>query len=750
MHRFPRHALVALFAVVLIAPAARSADPSPKLVRTWQGIPGLERTPKGRLFVCWFSGGPKEPSPENTVLLARSDDQGHTFTAPVAMARPIGVNRAFDPALWIDPQGKLWYLFNRGNKDTAQHAVYARVCAAPDASEPTWSDEFYVGYKETPFAFRINKPTVLSTGEWVMPVTHAAEPIYDWHGGGKHLHGVGISTDQGRSWQLHGALTAPSWALENMIVQLRDGRLWMLIRTGAGVLWQSHSADRGRTWSPATATTIPNPGSRFFIRRLRSGNLLLVNHYKFKGRSHLTARLSTDDGQTWNEGLLLDERANVSYPDGAQAADGLIWIVYDRDRQGAGEILLTTFREDDVVAGKNISGQVRLKQVVSRLDKWTPTTASTPRLLSPDWNPQQAADRVLARLVNVSAPQVKGAHDSQFVIVDGRAYVVSIANDVRPGENPEWDFCYAALSIVDLKSLRVEKRIVMAKSGQAYANETLPAGACFVPRILRRDAHTLRCYFSSEAPKARQSQVWFIDFDLRRAAFENRIQRVKLKTAEGTFDLQPAAFYADAAAHGLRRPAKDYGVYVFDPFKPFGGKTYAVLNNYPIGQNALAILNAGMDTFELLGHYNEPEALKLTESAVNRLPDGRWLAICRQDGGNRNYAFTESPDGRTWTTAQFQPIVPNGTNSKPTFDRFHDVYYLGWQEATRVNNVSRSVFNVDVSADGVHWERKYRFATDHSFQYPTFVEYQGTVYVSVTQGDSAPDRKERIMFGKLE
>jgi hypothetical protein len=30
----------------------------------------------------------------------------------------------------------------------------------------------------------------------------------------------------------------------------------------------------------------------------------------------------------------------------------LIWIVYDRDRQGAGEILLATFREEDVVAGK--------------------------------------------------------------------------------------------------------------------------------------------------------------------------------------------------------------------------------------------------------------------------------------------------------------------------------------------------------------------------------------------------------------
>ena len=88
--------------------------------------------------------------------------------------------------------------------------------------------------------------------------------------------------------------------------------------------------------------------------------------------------------------------------------------------------------------------------------------------------------------------------------------------------------------------------------------------------------------------------------------------------------------------------------------------------------------------------------------------------------------------------------------TKATFDRFHGIYYLGWQEATRVNKVSRSVFNIDVSADCVRWERKYRFETEKSFQYPTFREHQGSVYLTVTPGDFSKDRKERIMFGKLE
>ena len=94
--------------------------------------------------------------------------------------------------------------------------------------------------------------------------------------------------------------------------------------------------------------------------------------------------------------------------------------------------------------------------------------------------------------------------------------------------------------------------------------------------------------------------------------------------------------------------------------------------------------------------------------------------------------------------------MQDGANSKPTFDRFNDVYYLGWQDKTRVDNVHRSVFNVDVSHDGKSWQRKYRFETTKSFQYPTFHEHNGSIWLAVTQGDSDPSRKERIMFGKLE
>ncbi len=725
----------------LVTACACAVEPFGVPHHTWQGIPGLERTAKGRVFSSWFTGGPKEPSPENIVLLCYSDDQTKTFTPPQIMAEPRNGTRCFDPTLWIDPKGRLWYIFNRGNKDTAVHDVHARVCDDPDATPPVFGPEFRVGY-EGPYAFRMNKPTVLSTGEWIMPVTHAIEPVHEWFAGPKQLQGVGISIDEGRTWKLHGALKAPEWALECMITELKDGRLWLLTRTGGGFLWESHSSDKGRTWTEATASAIPNPGSRFFIRRLSSGNLLLVNHHGFTGktRSHLAAQISTDDGHTWNEGLLLDERKGVSYPDGVQDRDGLIWITYDRDRQGEGEILLAKFREEDVLAGKNTSGAVSLKQTISKLEK--------PQVVPAKWDPALAGDIVMQRLVNTSAPRVKGAHDAEFVCVGERAYIVTEANDVRAGESAGWPEIYATLSIVNLKTLALEKVIDFAKGEQRFENETLPVGACFVPRILQKDANILRCYFTSEDPGKRQSQMWYRDFDLKSGDFMTTIHKAKLQTAAGTFDFQPQYFHADAAAHGFAKKALDSSFFIFDSFKQFGGKTYVALNNFSGKQNALALVHDDLETFEVLGHFNEPQSEALSESAVNRLPDGTWMAICRNDKGT--YHFTTSADGKTWSVGRTLPLVPSGANSKPTFDKFGGVYYLGWQESTRIQGVSRSVFNVDVSRDGKTWERKYRFESPKSFQYPTFHEYDGVIWLVVTQGDKDASRKERIMFGKLE
>ena len=154
---------------------------------------------------------------------------------------------------------------------------------------------------------------------------------------------------------------------EHMIIERRDGTLWMLVRTEYGI-GQSISHDRGYTWTPGQPTDLGGPNSRFYIRRLRSGRLLLINHYQFTGRSHLTAFLSEDDGQTWPFRLLLDERRDVSYPDAIETDDGRIFAIYDRSRRGEKEILFAVFTEEDILQGRCVSPQARLKQLVNKIE----------------------------------------------------------------------------------------------------------------------------------------------------------------------------------------------------------------------------------------------------------------------------------------------------------------------------------------------------------------------------------------------
>ena len=83
-------------------------------------------------------------------------------------------------------------------------------------------------------------------------------------------------------------------------------------------------------------------------------------------RSHLTAYVSSDDGRSWDGGLLLDDRETVSYPDGVEAQDGRIFVIYDRNRYTDSEIFMAVFTEQDVLGGLCVSNRCRLRVTVSQ------------------------------------------------------------------------------------------------------------------------------------------------------------------------------------------------------------------------------------------------------------------------------------------------------------------------------------------------------------------------------------------------
>lgn len=340
--------------------------------RTWQGIPGIERTREGAWFATWYSGGAGEGA-DNYVVLGRSAD-GVAWEDPVLVVDPPGAVRAFDPVVWIDPLARLWLFWAQSYAWwNGRGGVFAIRCDEPDAAELRWT-----AARRIAEGVMMNKPLVRSNQEWLLPTAvwgrvapSETPPPKPAPGSLPELaqvarSNVTVSTDRGETFHHRGGADVPLRSFdEHMIAELGGGRLWMLVRTDYGV-GQATSEDGGITWSPGRPTEIGGPSSRFHLRRLSSGRLLLVANAGVAGgpRSHLTASLSDDDGATWPHVLLLDERVNVSYPDVAVHRDSIA-IIYDRDRTGVGEILLKLIDEDAILAGSE--GQPQDPIVVSRL-----------------------------------------------------------------------------------------------------------------------------------------------------------------------------------------------------------------------------------------------------------------------------------------------------------------------------------------------------------------------------------------------
>lgn len=339
--------------------------------RKWQGIPSIERTAKGRIFATWYSGGMTEQM-GNYSLLVYSDDGGEHFSEPVAVADVGEDARAYDPTLWIDPLGRLWFIWSVMPKNRVE---FVR-CDDPDAEALHWSEIRVLGYD-----VMLNKPIVLKNGDWLFPCAVWKPGLYscglgaDGNPEGAHVF---RSRDMGETFEKLGTVNAKDgWYDEHLLLEKNDGTLEMYIRTKYGVA-VAESRDGGMTFGPAYDCGFGGPNSRFHIRRLRSGNILLVNHYHFIGRSHLTAMLSRDEGKTYEGFLLLDERKDVSYPDAAEGDDGYIYITYDRERgaqyhkerdytNSAREILMAKVTEGDILAGKLADPDSRLKMIVNKI-----------------------------------------------------------------------------------------------------------------------------------------------------------------------------------------------------------------------------------------------------------------------------------------------------------------------------------------------------------------------------------------------
>ena len=334
-----------------------------KQSRQFTGIPSMAITSNGRMWATWYAGPTPAEDHNNYVVVTTSADGGKTWEE-VLVIDPDGEGplRAFDPQAWIAPDNTLWIVCAIGGQRNTDQPVDSWIIKTndPDNRNAVWSPPRFLAK-----GVMMDKPTILTIGEWLFPVSHWADKRDDssYDNSAK----VYVSKDKGNTFSFLGACNVPVEARsfdEHILVERNDGALWMLVRTRYGI-GESISTDRGKTWPELQPSKIMHTSSRFFITRLASGNLLLVKNGPVDiqtARSHIMAFLSIDDGQTWSRGLLLDQGGKVSYPDGQQTTDGRIHIIYDNNRITDQLILITNFTEADILDPHYDEAMIRVYQ----------------------------------------------------------------------------------------------------------------------------------------------------------------------------------------------------------------------------------------------------------------------------------------------------------------------------------------------------------------------------------------------------
>lgn len=196
-----------------------------------------------------------------------------------------------------------------------------------------------------------------SDGKIVVPVQRM---LYNPGRGGTATF---VSPDQGKTWRESnlidiGGQGHHDGAVEGTLVELKDGRLWMLLRTNRDRFWQAFSSDGGLTWDKIGPSEIDASSSPGHLKRLASRRLVLVwnrlypegkNTYFRRGglftatpgswhREELSIAFSEDDGKTWSKPVVIArklpaavtardlDRCQMAYPFIFEARPGELWI----------------------------------------------------------------------------------------------------------------------------------------------------------------------------------------------------------------------------------------------------------------------------------------------------------------------------------------------------------------------------------------------------------------------------------------
>lgn len=285
--------------------------------------PIIRRMEDGAIVCLFLSGGDTEPANNNVVLVSRSEDDGESWSMPRVL---FSHNRR---GVWCTElfceDGACFAVVHTYNADCHYRELQTYFAFTRDGGR-TWEEP--VSPPSGLNGVTLRQGFVMSSGEWFFPL-YWQETTYDFdwtkntskqEGRGARFPfrcGAAISSDKGKTFSRHGYLTEEFNLWEPNAVELEDGHIMMLMRSGGpNFLFRSDSYDYGRIWSIPEQTDIINPGTKVTLLKI-DGKVVMINNFSeekgWRNRAKLEIWVSPDNCKTWAKKLPLTDPAEKAF-----------------------------------------------------------------------------------------------------------------------------------------------------------------------------------------------------------------------------------------------------------------------------------------------------------------------------------------------------------------------------------------------------------------------------------------------------
>jgi predicted neuraminidase len=309
-------------------------------------IPQVARLGDGRLL-CVFGVSPKS-GPSGRVYGAFSADGARTWSKPQLLFS--SQEYFFGDANILVDGDKVFVYATRVTRPNRIEKAWTFVIRSGDNGQ-TWSqpEEIHIPRQYTPG--KQHNGIVLADGTYAMGISWDlwAEQGMAARTEGEMVLASGLlKSRDGLRWTLHGNLTtfipkmtpgSTNGLCEPAIVQLADGEIWMVLRSGGSHHWESRSVDGGATWSePRPSVLVGHNTPTALLRLAGLPHVVAAWNQSPVNRFPLVIAISADGGRKFSTPKVLANPIGyqASYPGLTQTRDGVIVAVWQQQRPDGG------------------------------------------------------------------------------------------------------------------------------------------------------------------------------------------------------------------------------------------------------------------------------------------------------------------------------------------------------------------------------------------------------------------------------